>query len=806
MTNGNFSAIDNNTLPRWKVRGNPAMTANPKRKKLNAAKPIHRNGISMKGRFLKPSLILFLGFLISSVIFGAIVIKDFSGPLFGSEDVANYEYMGFYFAKNFHLDPLPKLDLQNDQTFYPYGINHVFQFWGMERDIFSAVLSSLFGIGPWFQIYYLLSVMITGAGAFVLLYRNYSYLQAAIVGFLVSFFNLFAINKYPPHLSMGTIHWAALGMITDFLMVKKFISRENISLRFILVKILLLFLSLGLDLGYIAGCSLMSFAVSIVFLSVVLFYRYFKRESKLFVSLNGIISELKCFSIKSSLWLSVLMVFIVITGCLYIPLALQIAIEAKRFVDIPSGSMNWVSPYRLFIPYFPGFNPGNEFGLNDFPETFGGGSPGWLLLILGSAGLWQSRKRISIFLPFIIMFLLCIFYKPVEFPTLKIFPWFAFARTGGRFAVLYPIILSIFSLGIVFDDLRKGKGRIILALLVVLASIELFTGYSHQYKRTDLPLDKDFFSYMDVVKNTPGEAVLDFPFCIAGGNGMAAELGPYYHINCNVFALSRFHEKKVMGQYLGRLHPDQYAPYLLAGWDKLFFPDHPSRFVARRQVRCFNVEEWKFFTDFYRLNDFCGINLYVDMLPPECVAEFYSRFGKPVAETVIPGPGRVQYIPKPAESRGLVNKEMGKKLVFRPLLDLSEANLLKYGSPGSVVIIGMSGIFMNPDGRLYRWGIGAKSNLYFTLSKPRPLRLIFVIGNPIDGQDIAVEINGARVETISDVKSLTGFGREIRFQGIEGENVIGFRFKDWNHHKTTFAPNVGLPLSVMFQRLEISGI
>lgn len=68
---------------------------------------------------------------------------------------------------------------------------------------------------------------------------------------------------------------------------------------------------------------------------------------------------------------------------------------------------------------------------------------------------------------------------------------------------------------------------------------------------------------LNFVKQQPGEAVLDWPFCVAGGNGLGLDnLCPYVFKNGAAFALRRFHEKKVVGQSFSRLHPSQLQPYL----------------------------------------------------------------------------------------------------------------------------------------------------------------------------------------------------------------------------------------------------
>ena len=87
--------------------------------------------------------------------FSLLVIKNFSFPLtgwtgIGPWDIMNYdyvdiqEYTGFYLAKNLSFNPFPQLDLFNNQIFYPYGANSVFQPWLIEGDIFYAILYSFF--------------------------------------------------------------------------------------------------------------------------------------------------------------------------------------------------------------------------------------------------------------------------------------------------------------------------------------------------------------------------------------------------------------------------------------------------------------------------------------------------------------------------------------------------------------------------------------------------------------------------------------------------------------------------------------
>lgn len=679
-------------------------------------------------RRLTLKILAFIGvFIIILFAFSGLIIQDFSGPLSGftgfspwsglNQDYVDIqEYNGFYFAKNLSFNPFPHLDLVNNQVFYPYGVNNVFNPWSFEADLFYALCYSFRGTGPWLQIYYLLTVLITAIGSFVLLKRDYSVARAFGAGLLVSFGNFYAIYKFPHHLQQSVIHWLTLGIIVDFLIVKRVVLKQHVSLRLILVRLCLLFLLLGHDLGYIAGFGLMSFTVSILFMAGLLYHRYDRRDfrdTKLVY--QAIESYKKDFFAYPHTCLALLGLTIT-AAYLYLPLAIQIARVAESF-DFTGAEFTtlWVNPLRILIPFLPGiskvdFSLRDEF--HDAQETIFDGSPGLFLLILGIIGLWQNRYQFLIFIPLLVTFILCLLYIPgslfsiltvrevallvaVSFivwkirrskkffialpvilasmfltdptlfllPTLKFFPWFAFNRVGGRCTVIYPVILCLFALHIDFNRFYGHRKRIFAGLLIVLACLELGTVYSFRPKyEHPKQLDQSFFAYMNYVKKQPGEAVLDWPFCIAGEGVSGIETGnicPYYFQNSGVFALRRFHQKKVMGEYFGRLHQSQVKPYFQAGWGKLLDPgeqtsSHPSH--------CFNATEWDFFTNFFKFNDFAGINLYVDLLPKGCVAEFYRRFGSPVRETSVPGTGQVVFIPKSAKLRAQVNLALGKAL------------------------------------------------------------------------------------------------------------------------------------------------
>lgn len=753
-------------------------------------------------------IVQLLAFACVSLAFSLLIIKNFSAPLSGGGDIDQWEYTGFYLAKNLSFSPFPKLDLINNLVFYPYGTSGVFQPWSTERDIYYAIFYSLFGFGPWLQLYYLFSVLFTAIGTFTLLVRDYGFARASGAGFLISFFSFYAIHKYPAHLGYAVFHWTALSLIADFLIVKRVTLRQHVSLKLILLRACLLILSLGQELAYIASFALMSFTVSIIFITVIILYRYFiKRRQELVGLIPKTVRNYKNeFFAYPRISLALLGLSIV-ASYINLPLVLQISHEATRFdfTGVPSGAW-WTNPLRLLIPFLPGFNPGQvvfEQVLKDSPEGLGAGSPGWFLLILGTVGLWKARKQISIFIPLIIIFFLCLSYDPANFPTLHIFPWFTFNRVAGRCTVIYPVILCLFALHINFDGWRSRSRQLLSALLVFLACTELYTAYSLKSYYQPYSFDKNFFTYMNYVKEQPGEAVLDWPFCASGGNAVGLySLCPYFFKDAGIYALRRFHEKKVMGQYFGRLHPDQIQPYLQAGWDNLFFPDSPDIFKTARQARCFRPEEWSFFTSFYKFNDFAGINLYVDLLPQNCVNQFYARFGTPTMETEVPWAGKVKFITKSPQLRNQVNLASGANLKFEPFLDISEADLLRVRSPYGLTITGLSEIEKNAEGSIWRWALGPETRLTFKLPRTQSLALVFSFLNSISGQDVVVEANGATLEKVADINQDT-IKRRVEFQSLEGLNTVVFKYKNWNKNPVAFAPNDPRPLAIQFTQLTI---
>jgi len=210
------------------------------------------------------------GAAVATALFALAAGIRLHGPLAGPGDASIWEYPGFYVSTHLRLTPWPRLELFSDQALFPYGVSSVFQPWAPERDAFFAALFSRFGAGPWLQTYVLISVFVTVAGTLVIVGRELGAVRAAFAAALVTVFDLPAMAQYPNHLNLCVLHWATLGILTDFVIVRRVVIRTPLSARLVLLRLALVALSLGLDLAYVAGLALTSFVLSAGFAVVVI--------------------------------------------------------------------------------------------------------------------------------------------------------------------------------------------------------------------------------------------------------------------------------------------------------------------------------------------------------------------------------------------------------------------------------------------------------------------------------------------------------------------------------------------------------
>lgn len=759
----------------------------------------------------RPRRLAILGIAVALIAYAAIVVRDFSGPIGDHVESFLYEYLSYYVSKNLSFSPLPHLNLENDQAFYPFGTNVALQSFCVERDLLFTLLARLFGRGPWLQLYYVGGLVVATYGTWALLRKEHGDTKAALVAIGANLLNFYGAQKYPYHFNMACVHWATLSIVTDFVIVSRLVTKQRISLALILLRALFVVLAFGLELGHVVGYGLTSLLATCVFTAVMLIGRRRDPEgSDLRRFRDGLAEELR----TRRPTLLALGAGIVVFTILYGSIVSQI-VAASRKYDFSGVALGvwWSHPIRFLIPYTPWLHPSQQPRFlaiwGDQAEVgIGSGGAGWLLTALAAIGVWKGKPRLR-FVPLLVVLFAYVVSRP-GFDLVRWMPWFAFTRVLSRATVVYSTILSLLALGISFEGMSLAARRATFAVLSAIGLLELVTFARIKMSHPAFAFDDRFQAHMKKIEALPGEAVLDFPFCILGGNGDIHYLCPYMEKLKSVYALQRFHHKKVIGQYLGRIHPSQTQPFADQGWPKMWDPDDPDPVEADVQVRCLNDKEWTFFTDFYEKNDFAGIQLAVDRLPAGCADQFYARFGRPMGEVTVPRAGRLAFIPRDPATRGRLDREGGKKVRLVVQLEEEDKQIVRRLVPAPLDVTGLSGYEWVGDAKHpreeWRWAVAPKSEIAFEIGEPRTLTAAARFRTPLAGQEVKVELDGREIDVWKDLPIHTDVDRTLRARVEPGRHVLRLSYALANRKGpggVLFAPNDPRPMTVMFRSLTL---
>ena len=712
-------------------------------------------------------------------LFARVIVQDLHNPILGPGDRSIWGYLGYYVAHNLHLWPVPHLGLSNDQMLYPYGNTHVFLPWVFESDLLWAALDRLFGNGPWLQLYFLLSVAITVAGSYLLVRREWGPLRAAYLSFAVGFGSYAAIWRWPFHANLATIHWAVLGIVADAVIARRVWRGQQLSARLLLVRAALVVLCLGLDLGYVAGMALTSLVVTTAFAIAVVWRRSRSRWPFTASRIAGWRRALAASWAEHRWQNSAVALVAAAAAWLLVPLVLEVALTARRydFSTIP-GHIWWSNPVRLLTPIVPGLNPMMRFGLGDEPEGRFSGSPGIFFVLAAALGLITAKKgERGATLPLLALLGLFLAFHPGVVPLQRVLPWFEFDRVTGRFALVYPTILALVSLAVPAGFLRRAAGKVAAVALGGVLAVEGCTAYSRVLVRPlgNFVPDPAFRKLMTAIASAPGEAVMEWPFCVAAANGVGTgELCPFYDVQAGLFGLRQLHGKKIISQYYGRAHPSQIAPLVRAGWPNVLLAGAPGPTRARREERDLLPDEWRFLERFFRLGDFCGIVIYPDLLQPGTVSAFHRALGEPVAAASFPKVGRMEFFPKPAAWRPDVDVAAARRLRFEPTV-FAVALDIDMASRSSNVFLddGWSG----PD-RGFRWTCAPEASLRFGMDPVGAVDVELTMSS-FQSQRIVVEVNGAAVgEFEGDGSSLRHYRAEVPAGLVRADNRLTLRLPD----------------------------
>jgi hypothetical protein len=737
------------------------------------------------------------------------VVHDFRGPMLGNGDLAIWTYQGYYLGHNLSFTPLPRLDLVNDQLFYPYGGSNVFQAWVFEPALLSALADRAVGPGPWYQIYFLLSVLIAALGAFLLLVREHGAYRASLVAIAVSFCSYYAIGKFAGHFGVACTDWLTLNLLADWVMMRRFVVGRPWSARLLALRALLLMLVLGGDLSYMAGIALTSFSLCALTVVLAVVMRARLRPTTLARQARGWLHKLgdslRAYPVQTSLLSGATLA----VGFLWVPLVLQVSHAARAFdlLDMPTGG-GWANPLRMLFPVFPGLNPVTlMYAFKDHPEARFAVSPGIFFVLFATAGIIGGRRRMLAWLPFVVLLAMFLSFDPDRFAVLRWLPWFPTVRLSGRFSTAYPTILAILGLNLPATAFCGRRRGVLAGAGVLLLAVEASTAYGvalitpHTFYRPD----PAFTKLTGAIRAAPGEALLDWPFCLAGGNGVGtAALCPFYTYEAgNTMLLQPFEGKKVVAAYFGRLHPAQIKPYLEAGWPRLFLPDRADAHQATRQRRDFLPKEWEFLRRFFVLNDFCGILLYTDRLPAATVEGFHDRFGEPVAVAQHTPYGRLEFIPKQPEWRALVDREAGLELTLPFVPPPLPDGPLQMGDPAA------SGYLRSGWGhyeKTCRSSEGHVAEIAFSLRRIEPLRLT-MMANTFQREHVRVLLNGHLLEEVThDGRRFVIHTVVLPVSLLKEENVVRFELPDAHTPKSAGINDDTRVLGLTLHWLEIAPV
>lgn len=624
--------------------------------------------------FLNKKLLYFIGICIATLT-AVFVVKDFTIPLTSPNggDTDFWEYMGYYVYENISFFEaehffLPHLNFESNQHLYPFGANHALQGWAFESTLWYAWCYSLFGDwGNWLGYYYVIVSVIPFFGAYYLLENEIGVKKAVTVAIVVSLFNFYALQRFPYHFSHTVHHWLTLNIIADFVLFKRFIDCNSVSLKLILIKVLLLILVLGLEVGYVVGLALSSAVITTSVSFILLVYRK-KNLNSLVKHFANIFTQYKSEFFQHKGYISIIGA-IVVFGYLYIPLVGQLFLEVKKFPEPFMHGNWWVNPFRLLLPIFKDPLPESyQSVMRDSTEGLLQGTVGWFVLSLAIIGAFKSfkSKNILIYVPILSLAALCVFFHPSLLPTLKIFPWFEYARVPGRSTIIYPTIMALLAIpALEWPKAKLRQGAYVLIILI--GCFELIVNYRFQYQNYNYSFDKNFKAYMKVVKESPGEAIFDYPFCIVGGNGVGGKEGfaSFYVSASHVSTMQRFHRKKTVGHYYGRLNESQIEKQVALGWKSLLPTKEYNPYVRQKLSSCPTNFQFEQLVKFIKYNDFSGLSIYTELLPNvSCEEKFIEFFGHPTIESEVPGLGRAIYIPKPKEWFSEIDIEAGKEVSF----------------------------------------------------------------------------------------------------------------------------------------------
>jgi hypothetical protein len=278
---------------------------------------------------------------------------------------------------------------------------------------------------------------------------------------------------------------------------------------------------------------------------------------------------------------------------------------------------------------------------------------GWLYWVPAILGIRALRKRnagpgLIIISPFLILLGIAIWYlgiKPhwVQHILQALIPFMAFFRVASRWGLFLPQIVTVIIV-LSWPELSRwfmktwktssNKFKYAVGIFVALSVLEA----SWIFKPVVMmpAFSASMLHFLEEVRDLPGSAVLDIPFCVIGGNSICEHQCVGHPQSTAGACFRQWHDKDVYGIYESRLVPSQCVPYSQAPF-ALWFD-------AWRKDRCFTPDEWKGFCSHLDEHpQLAAVLLYSDLWPailkPSCQQELKEHLGEPLAESQFYGDG-----------------------------------------------------------------------------------------------------------------------------------------------------------------------
>lgn len=540
-----------------------------------------------------------------------------------------------------HLKEIGRPQFHTQHYAYPSGISTAFMpqsieqtwlggyFWNWNRDF------------PYFWVYYGISLLITFLGVgWIVKQMGLSPHAAWGLSTLVTVIHIprhFVTWYHSEHLYQ---HWIYLGFFLDAWIWQRFYRENRWSWKLECWRGFLVIATFG-TAGYFWGPALVEWAiVRFSMLGFTWVRRYQGHSPRIDDRFRSIlVPALFCL-----LWIGIELPW-------FIPL-LQ---EAKSLGSVPQNlgyhsSLTFIlrplwsewafQGIEKIIPSFEG-----KWWSFRYPETTL--TIGWIFWIPALMGLNGLRKKkggvgIGAGFPFLILLLVAIWYITIRAHWFHhilqtLVPFMLFFRVANRWGLFLPqmmgalIALSWPELSRWFKsqwNLHPRKFRISVYLFIgfsILESTWLFYPVSMME-----PLSTPMVHFLEEIKNSPGTAVLDIPFCLTGGNGICFHQCNAYPYSTAGACFRQWHDKDVFGIYQSRTVPKQCEIY-----DSFPFRSWVS---AWREQRCFSNMDWESFCRFLEEHsELSAILIYPELWKaaeePECKKQIEAHLGLPLAES-----------------------------------------------------------------------------------------------------------------------------------------------------------------------------